>query len=166
MPAFVLQWRPSCVLRLFPAGKRAVEQIAAGFPQPQQAFSPVLARRSRSSPPAHDLEGAGKSRAVHRKHLRRVFEPVVRYQCFGSRDARYRQCRQPGADACDGQHDSYPHPPNHEPGGWIAERRGEDRPRTPAAAGEAGRDLFNRALPCWEKAQTQTWPPTARQTLA
>ena len=39
--------------------------------------------------------------------------------------------------------------------GWIAERRGEDRRERLLRLAKAGRDLFNRALPCWEKAQTQ-----------
>src|SRR5882724_11183983 len=39
--------------------------------------------------------------------------------------------------------------------GWIAERRGEDRRERLLRLAKAGRYQFDRALPCWEKAQTR-----------
>jgi DNA-binding MarR family transcriptional regulator len=39
--------------------------------------------------------------------------------------------------------------------GWIAERRGQDRRERLLRLAKAGRYQFNRALPAWEKAQTQ-----------
>jgi len=39
--------------------------------------------------------------------------------------------------------------------GWIAERRGQDRRERLLRLARSGRDLFNRALPAWEEAQTQ-----------
>ena len=39
--------------------------------------------------------------------------------------------------------------------GWLAERRGKDRRERLLSLSKAGRALFNRALPAWEKAQAQ-----------
>lgn len=39
--------------------------------------------------------------------------------------------------------------------GWIAERRGKDRRERLLRLAKAGRDQFDRALPPWEKMQTQ-----------
>jgi len=39
--------------------------------------------------------------------------------------------------------------------GWIAERRGKDRRERLLRLAKAGRYQFDRALPCWEKAQAQ-----------
>jgi DNA-binding MarR family transcriptional regulator len=40
-------------------------------------------------------------------------------------------------------------------GGWIAERRGEDRRERLLSLSKAGRKQFNLALPLWEEAQAQ-----------
>ena len=50
--------------------------------------------------------------------------------------------------------------------GWVAERRGEDRRQRWLRLAKAGRAELDRALPVWEKVQTQLKCELGEQSVA